>query len=423
MMARLLDKKQSFWIASALSSGVKNKMALAPKQGSGSAFLDGGLVLVTHEYAPFRGGVATYVKELATALKTRSPQTPVHVLTLGEDDPNDKLSTFSIERIGGDVNLQPASRLRLIHALHRRRHRHETWILCSYGALFAMMVLHTVLPGRHPEYLILLHGSELLKLERNLLLERLSRKTFALALGVAATSHHVCERMLNSRTGRFIRHGFVLPCGPPAWLAQALPRGGNPLPEKKDGGRVLILTLARLHPRKGQLDTALALARLPASLKKQVHWILAGTGEAGYLDAILKVCRDGEVSVEAKGEISPENMAAIYAACDLYVMSSRSLPDSLEGFGLTYLEAAWFGKPCIGYRTGGVSEAVRHEETGLLVEEGDVEKLGEALATMAGDPAMRRRMGLAAARHARSFNWNDTADILIAFRERMRHGR
>jgi phosphatidylinositol alpha-1,6-mannosyltransferase len=381
------------------------------------------MVLVTHEYAPFRGGAATYVEELANALRHEAPDLHVHVLTLGANDPNDKPSAVPIERLGGSPNLRLRNRLRLIRALHRRRGRQETWILASYGALFALMLLKALAPGRFPPYLIILHGSELLKFERHFLLRVLSRKTFADAVGVAATSHHVCERMLCSYLGPSIQHGFVLPCGPPAWLAQTLPRSESPVPGPSQGSKVRILTLARLHPRKGQLDTALALARLPAHLKSRLVWILAGTGAPSYLETILAVCREGGIAVDVRGEVSAGQMPETYKECDFYVMSSRSLPDSLEGFGLTYLEAAWFGKPCIGYRTGGVAEAVRHEETGVLVEEGNVEKLSEAIGALLADASLRRRLGLAAAQHARRFDWNHTADVLLAFRERLEHAR
>lgn len=396
-------------------------MPTQTRDASKAPFQSGRMVLVTHEYAPFRGGAATYVEELAHALHHQAPHLQVHVLTLGANEPNDKPSAVPVERLGGKPNLRLRNRLRLIRAMYQRRGRQETWILGSYGALFAMMVLKALAPGRFPTYLIVLHGSELLKFERHFLLRLLSRKTFAHAMGVAATSHHVCERMLCSYLGPSIRHGFVLPCGPPSWLARTLPRSESPAPEPSKGGKLRILTLARLHPRKGQLDTALALARLPAHLKSRLVWILAGTGDPSYLQTILATCRESDVAVEVRGEVNAGQMPETYKECDFYVMSSRSLPDSLEGFGLTYLEAAWFGKPCIGYRTGGVAEAVRHEETGLLVEEGNVEKLSEAIGILLADPSLRRRLGIAAAQHARRFDWNLTADVLLAFRERMEH--
>jgi len=53
---------------------------------------------------------------------------------------------------------------------------------------------------------------------------------------------------------------------------------------------------------------------------------------------------------------------------------------------------------------------VRDGETGLLAAPGDAADLGEKLARMLGDPALRRRLGAAARRHAEaSFDWRDVA--------------
>jgi len=48
-------------------------------------------------------------------------------------------------------------------------------------------------------------------------------------------------------------------------------------------------------------------------------------------------------------------------------MTSVQLPGSVEGFGISYLEASMHEKPIVAFRTGGVEEAVVHERTGLMV--------------------------------------------------------
>lgn len=74
-----------------------------------------------------------------------------------------------------------------------------------------------------------------------------------------------------------------------------------------------------------------------------------------------------------------------------------------ESFGIVALEAAAAGKPTVASALGGLADVVVDGETGFLVEPGDVEGLRRALATLAGDPGLRERMGEAARARAGEF--------------------
>ena len=74
-------------------------------------------------------------------------------------------------------------------------------------------------------------------------------------------------------------------------------------------------------------------------------------------------------------------------------MASRSLPRRVEGFGITYLEAGYHGKPVVGYRSGGATEAVVDGETDFLVEEGDLQALADASCRLILDSALRKQGG------------------------------
>ncbi len=179
-------------------------------------------------------------------------------------------------------------------------------------------------------------------------------------------------------------------------------------------GRIRVLTLARVHPRKGQLDTARALARLPAEFRSRIIYQIGGIGDASYLRQVEAVCREAGVSFEHLGQINPDTLAVTYHQCDICAMTSRSLPKSVEGFGISYLEAGFHGKPVVGYRSGGAVEAVVDGETGLLVNEGDVPALTDAFQRLLADSALRQRLGEGGRRHAARFSWDATARIVIS---------
>jgi glycosyltransferase involved in cell wall biosynthesis len=78
------------------------------------------------------------------------------------------------------------------------------------------------------------------------------------------------------------------------------------------------------------------------------------------------------------------------------------LPSELEGFGLVYVEAAMYGVPSVGFRVGGVPDAIIDNETGILVEPGDEVGLSRAIQLLKADDELRTRLGRAAQDRAMS---------------------
>ena len=71
------------------------------------------------------------------------------------------------------------------------------------------------------------------------------------------------------------------------------------------------------------------------------------------------------------------------------------LPSGQEGFGIVFLEAMRYSKPCIGGNTGGTPEVIEDGRTGILVPFGDEPALATALERLLGDPELRLEMGRA----------------------------
>ncbi len=85
-------------------------------------------------------------------------------------------------------------------------------------------------------------------------------------------------------------------------------------------------------------------------------------------------------------------MPAWHAAADIVVNSSDS-----EGTPLVLIEAGATGRPVVATRVGGVADVVIDGETGWLVERDDEAAFAERIGRLIDDPAMRSRMGDAAA--------------------------
>jgi rhamnosyl/mannosyltransferase len=104
--------------------------------------------------------------------------------------------------------------------------------------------------------------------------------------------------------------------------------------------------------------------------------------------------------VRFAGEVTNEELNALYRACELLVLPSVTRQ---EAFGVVQLEAMARGKPVVSTDVGtGVAWVNVHEETGLVVRPGDSTALRKAVDRLLGNPLERHNMGKAAAERVRS---------------------
>ncbi len=91
---------------------------------------------------------------------------------------------------------------------------------------------------------------------------------------------------------------------------------------------------------------------------------------------------------------------ALYRRRNLFVLPNRTVGNRQEGYGLVFAEAGLQGLPAVAGRGGGVADAVRDGETGLLVDGASQDAVSDGIAALLADPARRTVMS-AAARTAR----------------------
>lgn len=385
-----------------LAAGVLPRNDIRRAPGGNSIFVS--IILLTHEFSPFRGGVATYVQEIAAAATRCGIAVEVWAPDRGGPADDEKWG-FPVRRLPCSGKLG-AGLIGMTWALTRRRaaFANRRVVLLSVGA-------HMVWAALRPsaaQVTAFFHGSEIGKFERSVLWTPLVRRMYARVDGYAAASRFVAKSV---RDSALINPGvplMLVPCAIPQGL-QRLARSGNPA----DRSELRLLTVARLHPRKGQLETARALSLLRPDLRRRLVYSVVGSGDETYRREVESACAAGGVRCEFRGAVSEEQLAVEYAGCDLYVQSSRTLARSVEGFGISYLEAAAFGRPCVGVDTGGVGEAVIDGVTGLLAPEGDLPALAACVTRLLDDPALRRKMGEAGRLHAANFNWEESARALL----------
>ncbi len=171
------------------------------------------------------------------------------------------------------------------------------------------------------------------------------------------------------------------------------------------GGDPLIATVARLEPRKG-IDAV--IRAMPGILKvhPRCRYAVAGAGgDRGRLEE-LAASFNVEQAVVFLGRVSDAEKAALLAVADVFAMPVRREGQSVEGFGLSYLEAAWFGVPSLAGRDGGAADAVLDGKTGLVCNGADQGEVTRSLLSLLGDAPLRKSLGAAAQeRVKRELTW------------------
>ena len=81
-------------------------------------------------------------------------------------------------------------------------------------------------------------------------------------------------------------------------------------------------------------------------------------------------------------DISDELKNALIAKSNIFVMPSGIYKSSVEGFGIAYTEAAQYGIPSIGGKDGGASDAIKHENTGLICDGNNLEEIYSSINSM-----------------------------------------
>ncbi|MBL9190071.1 MAG: glycosyltransferase family 4 protein [Opitutaceae bacterium] len=371
--------------------------------------VDQPVYLITHEFYPKRGGIATFAEEMARASAALGYDVEVWAQSapVGAEKAD---WPFRLRRLPLKGTHDLACQFRLARELirHRRGLRHATVYLPEPGPMLAMMLLqffHTFRPRR---LVLTFHGSEILKFAGSPWRRWLARGLIRHATRISTLSTYTQELLL----------GHFPEAADKTYLTPGALRSDFavvPVRPDTDRPKIVVLTVGRLHPRKGQLLTLQALQMLPPELRARLeYWIVGGQSKGNYerqLRAAGAVAPD--LTVRFFGNLPDEELAGIYEGADIFAMTSVNHGRSVEGFGLVYLEAAAHGLPVVAHDVGGVADAVADGVTGLLVPPGRPVQLAAAFEKLIHDGALRKKLGAAGREWAKRNCWKVSAAALF----------
>jgi phosphatidyl-myo-inositol dimannoside synthase len=336
------------------------------------------ILVLTYEYPPGGGGIGRYVSDLVSCLR----QLHSEPLVVGAIQPGIPAGIASNNVFSGCF---PADFLRLLRIYFR--FRPATVILghpLTWRIFWPLSLIHR-------DYIGIIYGSEITLNSGSRTIRNLFwRNLFLRAKRIIVISKY-SRKLLTD----------CLPDVDPSKIDLIYPALGSSWFEKKnrrdeirkkynlDG--IVLLTLARIVPRKGH---ELLIRALPGILskRKRVVYLVAGSGsERANLEGLAADLGVSQ-NVVFTGYADPDDLVGIYDACDLFVMPTREDKGKVEGFGYSYIEAAARGKTSIAGNHGGATEAVIDGLTGLLVNPHDSNELADRILSLLDNDGLRRNL-------------------------------
>jgi phosphatidyl-myo-inositol dimannoside synthase len=156
----------------------------------------------------------------------------------------------------------------------------------------------------------------------------------------------------------------------------------------RHGNGPLLIFLGRLVEEKGCEDAIRAL-NLLADSNPDARLLVLGEGQDRPALEQLTHSLELQDKVHFVGWVDPGEVRAYLAAADCFLGPSRTARDGwVEAQGLTFLEAMAAGTPVVASRLGGIVDSVRHDHTGLLVDEQSPQQLAAAIRRLAVQPQL-----------------------------------
>ncbi|MFJ8043011.1 glycosyltransferase family 4 protein [Kitasatospora sp. NPDC096147] len=364
------------------------------------------VLLVSHYYPPHLGGVENVVRQEAVRLAAAGAE--VTVLTSGERSSSTLEEGVRVVRVAAWNGAEKAgvpfpvlapTVLTTALRLARRAdvvHLHDCLYLTSWAAGLAALLTRTphlltqhVGMVQHPSAVVRGVQQAVYAVAGRALLRR-ARRVITLNASVAA---FVLRHGARPERAVHLANGVDTELFRPAADADERARARKEFGLPED--RPLVLFAGRLVPKKG-FDLLLA-AHGPAAGHDLVF---AGDGDSAPLA--------GRAGVHHLGTLTPERLAVLYRACDVF-----ALPSTAEGFPLTVQEAMASGLPVLTTDDPGYAPYALDRGLVRLVER-DPEVLRAALAALTGDQELRERMGRYSRGYATgSFDWTEHAATLL----------
>ncbi len=377
----------------------KNKYLALAAQLNGNPKLNKVIIITTQCFFPKIGGIEALMTGMAEAMSISGK---VIVIADGKSTSSDSKKKYEIIRFN---DWKPIRRIRKSNYVKK---------LCADNNVKAIYADSwksiEYLDKLNIPIIVLAHGTEIqknigfLSLYKYLKQKRI-KKSYQNSFKIAANSTYTKELIINSlgvdndkitviHPGIDIYDKFI--------NANTINKINNLI---NSSGPVLV-TLARLEHRKGHIVILEALSRLISKYPNLLYFI---AGDGNFKKTIKnKVSELGlKNNVKFLGWITEPEKSVLLKNTDLFLMTPHLEKESVEGFGMVFIDAAFHGIATLGTDNGGISDAIINGKTGLIAKTSDLNDITSKIDELLSDKTKRIKLGLAGQKNAYArFTWD-----------------
>ena len=171
----------------------------------------------------------------------------------------------------------------------------------------------------------------------------------------------------------------------------------------------ILLTIARLEKRKNHQKIIYAVKDLVQEFTNLLY-LIAGDGPK-----IKKISRlinklDLKNNVKILGRVNEREKAFLFKVSDLHVMPTieDKNSSSIEGFGISYIEAGMYGVPSISSGLGGTKESVINGKTGIICNPNNISSIKDSIKKVLINKKMYKKMSINSKNFSKKFLWKNT---------------
>lgn len=363
-------------------------------------------LIITLEYPPTVGGIATYVHDLANAL---DPAQTIVLAPLHKDQKAwDAGVRYTIirKKLLFPKWMWPRWLL-LVHAVRQMVKTHGVELILVQHVLPVGYAAIRMQKKFGIPFLLFSHGTDLVAGTRTAWKKRMVTRVAKAAEQIIFNSESLKRRFLQTLPQFEAVSTVLYPC-PDSEFFEPAPQEEIETLRRQYAlqGKHVILSVSRLTDGKGFPHL---IRMMPELLQRVPHlvWIIVGDGDKrdNIMHEIQK--RNLQNVTRFIGEIPHAALKKFYYLADLFVLLTHPDEGREEGLGLVFLEAAAAGLPAVAGKSGGVEEAVLHAETGIVVDlfKGD-QAIITAIADLFSHESYRKQLGLQAQTRIKSdFLW------------------
>ena len=361
------------------------------------------IVISTQCFSPVLGGIENLMKGLADNLYKKKFNIFVFAdsKNLSDEENHDKNLSYEIVRYRGLKIIRKKRKSRDIKKFINFK-KNINSIFCDSWKSAENLIKNKV--AKTEKIFCLAHGNDIL-VNKNIIKRKRIRKTFSAISYIIANSYFTKKKItdLGIKSSKIkviypgVEHRYF-----------DFKKNNNPF-QKYKNFKPILLTIARLEKRKNHRNIIYAVNELIKDFKNLLY-LIAGVGPE--MKEIRKLINklNLEKNVKVLGKVNENDKNFLFKISDLHVMPTiqdkKSV--SIEGFGISYIEAGMHGIPSISSGLGGTKESVINGKTGIICNPNNILSIKDSIRKVLINKKMYKKLSINSKNFSKKFLWKNT---------------